>query len=196
LVIQQGSEKDGSSMKVSQLVNLKNSGDYTLTFRKRHRSQDGQGNTYYDPRQRLFVTILDKSGTVILPENDCTPSFNPTNPKWERMNYKFNISTPGNFTLRFTVKLPPTSTPGTGLFLTDIDITKDSNIVRAPPAAQSVMSCDGFVDGYTKNLISSTTEQGIAENDKNSYTSVFSDIVTNTIHNPVSDYFSFNLRTK
>ena len=197
LVVQQ--YYSGSNMKISQIVNLRSSGDYTLTFKNKHRQPQ------YSNLQKMYVTI-DSSGTsgpsdpsgIILQEQDCTPIFNPSNPQWEKKSYKFKVSKPGDFNLRFTVNFPQGNQGDidTSLFITDIDISKDSNIIRAPPPAQSVMSCDGFVDGYAKNLISSNAEQGIVENDKNSYTSVFSDIVTNTIHNPVSDYFNFNLRTK
>jgi hypothetical protein len=102
LVVQQ--YNPGSNMKISQKVNLRSSGDYTLTFKNKHR----QG--LYSNLQKMYVTI-DSSGTsgpsvIILTEQDCTPIFNPSNPQWEKKSYKFKVPAPGEFTLRFTVNFP------------------------------------------------------------------------------------------
>ena len=187
IVFQQGSN---ASITVSQNINFKESGNYTLTFKTKHRNRNGNGNLYYDPRQRIFVTMFNDS-EIVLPEVDCSPKFTGEVDNWDPKKYNFNILGTENFTLSFTVKMPSTNTPGTALFLKNVEITKSTD--EPVPTVQC-----GFVGvgGYERNLTSSTTQQCMVVNDTNSYSMVFSDILKNTTNNPISDYFSFNARAK
>jgi hypothetical protein len=188
LVIQQGSE---ASINVNQNVELKYSGKYVLTFENRHRNQDGNGNTYYDPRQRMFVTLFMNESPSVIPilEQDCTPQFSGNVGKWETKTYNFEIprNRNGTFTLRFKFTMPSTTTPGTSLFVRMVNIT----YLPSPKPTPPVKSCDTFIDRYMNNLISSPEQQSGFVNDKNSYSTVFSDNIINSNHNPVSEYYSF-----